>query len=336
MYSDIKQIVIPTFGCLLLSTYPPLLQHAAGQVSDKRGGMSGQEAARRGEIGERECLWGDWRLVMYSGVEAAERLRFGRNDVLFGSRHASGSLSYQYFPTPEGAEIDTYNPTLVGPRVPGVRARDTGQSRVLMLTNNVLSFSTFDGSVATYRKVVPRRNYLVVHMQESHGSSPGHLFIQMFSLDPGDRHLINSRAWGFYPDRPNKAEYTNWDVFWDGTAGNLRDEFNDPVLRANGHRFYSDDLFILEVSDMDMRRVDELIRVWDANPPVYHGSKLNCITFVLAALRTLRDRPVQTAESHLAFPKTVMDWIRLSHRDLEVTPAEIFNEDGYVPCYPWK
>jgi hypothetical protein len=325
--------------CILLSSYPTLMRNAAAQVTAGRRADVEQAAARRGEIGDRECLWGDWGLEAYSsasGAETAERLRFGRNEVSFSSRHASGYMQYQFFPTPAGAEIDVYDPRLVGPRPPGLRTRETGRSTVTMLTNNVFSFRTSEGSASTYRKVVPRRNYLVVHMQEAHGNSPGHIFIQLFSLNPGSRQLVDSRAWGFYPNRLNKAEYTNWHVVWDGTAGDLRDEVNDPVLRRNGHRFYSDDMFIIEISDMDMRRVDELIRVWDAHPPTYHGIRLNCITFVLAALRTLRDRPVEMPESVLAFPEDVMDWIRLSHRDLELSPDEIYREDGYIPCYPWK
>ncbi len=314
--------------------------HSVGGHAEPGEAARGQNSLQR-EMGDQNCLYGDWRLEGVSGnAPMVSTMRFGRNQVLASSPSLDVASDYEFIESWRETRIRSSNPRILRNRSGAgmLLPRNTGDVVLSRLTNNVLSFRTSDGTASTYRKVVPRRNYLVVHAQNASVTegSPGHMFIQTFSLDAGNRRLIDNQAWGFYPATLDKAGYTRWHEIRNGTPGDLRNEYNDPVLLRNGHRFYSDDMFIVEISDRDLGMIRQLILDWNNNPRVYHGTSNNCITFVLLALTLLEDRTVELGPRISAFPSGVLEDIRILNTRIELGADDLFNRDGYIPCLAGK
>jgi hypothetical protein len=339
----VRLVLIPT-ACLGLAACPKLGQLATDAILVGAGAaLLGDGGGRNGEIGDANCLYGDWRLESSSSAGGPNALRFARKELSASDQSIQTVIQYEFVKTWSGAEVHTFNARVVS-APPGVGPSSGGRLGVTMLTNNILSYRDPFGNRATYRKVVPRRNYVIVHargmaISGEQKSATGHTYIQLLTVDHRARQTILHGVYGFYPrNGPEDEEYT----FSELQPGRVRNEFYDVDGNFVGWR--SDGSIAIEVSDEAMARAIATVRTWTGrseDDPDYHYHLVgdNCVNFVFEVLESLQDERIilpNIPNRQIVRPMAMLDGLARANSEYAVDLLRIYDEEGYTPCLAWK
>lgn len=339
----LRFVLIPT-ACLGLAACPKLGQLTTEAILAGAGAaLRGDVGGRTGEIGDANCLYGDWRLESSSSAGGPNALRFGRAELSASNQSIRTVIQYEFVKTWSGAEVRTFNPRVIS-APPGVGPSSGGRLGLTMLTNNILSYRDPFGNRATYRKVVPRRNYVVVHARGAEimgeqKSATGHTYIQLLTVDHRTRQTIHHGVYGFYPrSGPEDEEYT----FLDRQPGRVSNEFYDVDGNFIGWR--SDGSIAIEVSDEAMARALATVRTWSGrseHDPNYHYHLIgdNCVNFVYEVLESLQDERItipNTPKRQIVRPMAMLEGLAQVNSEHTVDLLRIYDEEGYTPCLAWK
>jgi hypothetical protein len=341
-FGRLRFVLIPT-ACLSLAACPKLQQLATGALIVGEALNRSDTGGRSGEIGDSNCLYGEWRLESASSAGGPETLRFGPREISASNNSIQTAVQYGFVRGRAGAEIHTFNPRVISAPA-GVGPSSGGRLILTMLTNNVLSYRDPLGNRATFRKVVSRRNYIIVHargmaLRGEHRSYTGHTYVQLLTVDYRTQQTINRGVFGFYPRSESADDEFS---FYSVQPGQVRNEFYD--VNGNYIGWRSDASIAIEISDEAMARALAAVRTWSqksGSDQRYHYSLTgaNCINFVYEVLESLQDDRIRISHvpaRQVAVPMEIHSEFAAANSAYAVDLLRIYDEEGYTPCLAWK